>query len=93
MTRTIATIRGLVQNVGFRYTVLRIARRHAVAGTVRNLRADRSVEIDAEGEPAAVEAFLNDVLAHPPSGARVDGVERTTTEPRGLRTFTEAETA
>ena len=93
MTRTIATIRGLVQNVGFRYTVLHIARRYAVAGTVRNLRAGRCVEIDAEGEPAAVDAFIDDVLAHPPSGARVDGVERSAAEPRGLRTFTSAETA
>ena len=93
MTRTIATIRGLVQNVGFRYTVLHTARRHDVAGTVRNLRDGARVEIDVEGEAAAVEAFLDDVLAHPPSGARVDGVERTVAEPRGLRTFTAAETA
>lgn len=93
MTRTIAVLRGRVQNVGFRYTVLHIARRHDVAGTVRNLRDGARVEIDVEGEPAAVDAFLHDVLAHPPSGARVDGVERSAAEPRGVRTFTAAETA
>ena len=93
MIRTIAVLSGRVQNVGFRYTVLRLARRYDVAGTVRNLRDGARVEIDVEGEAAAVEAFLDDVLAHPPSGAHVDGVERTVAEPRGLRTFTSAETA
>jgi acylphosphatase len=93
VTRTIAILSGRVQGVGFRYTVTRIARRHAVAGTVRNLRAGARVEIDAEGEDGAVEAFLADVLANPPRGARVDAVERRTDEPRGLRTFTETETA
>jgi len=93
MIRTIAVLSGRVQNVGFRYTVMRVARRHDVAGTVRNLRDGARVEIDVEGEPAAVESFLDDVLAHPPSGARVDGVERAAAEPRGLPAFTAAETA
>lgn len=93
MTRTTVTVRGRVQNVGFRYTVLRIARRHDVAGTVRNLRDGARVEIDAEGEDGAVGAFLDDVLAHPPSGARIDAVERTTAQPRGARGFSAAETA
>lgn len=93
MTRTIVTLSGTVQDVGFRYTVLRVARRHAVAGTVRNLRAGARVEIDAEGEDGIVEAFIADVLAHPPSGARIDQVERRTAEPRGLTAFTAAETA
>lgn len=93
MTRTIAVVSGRVQNVGFRYNVMRIARRYDVAGTVRNVRDGARLEIDVEGEAAAVEAFLDDILAHPPSGARVDGVERSAAEPRGLRTFTAAETA
>ncbi|HYW53950.1 MAG TPA: acylphosphatase [Candidatus Elarobacter sp.] len=93
MTRTIVTLGGLVQRVGFRFTVLRIARRHAVAGTVRNLRAGERVEIDAEGADGVVDAFIDDALAHPPRGARVDSVERRTAEPRGLRAFTEAPTA
>jgi acylphosphatase len=93
VTRTIITLSGVVQDVGFRYTVLHVARRHAVAGTVRNLRAGRRVEIDAEGEDRVVDAFITDVLAHPPSAARVDHVERRVAEPRGLSTFTAAETA
>lgn len=93
MTRSVVTLSGRVQGVGFRYTVLRIAARYAVAGTVRNLSAGERVEIDAEGEPAAVEAFLQQVIASPPPGARIDRVERRDAEPRQARTFCEAPTA
>jgi acylphosphatase len=91
--RTILTIAGRVQAVGFRETVLAIAAKYAVAGTVRNLRADDRLEIDAEGSESDVAAFLHDVLAHPPGFARVDRVERTTAPPRGVRTFSRAATA
>lgn len=89
--RTIVTFAGRVQGVGFRYTVLRIAARHSVAGTVRNLRSG-AIEIDVEGEAGEVATFLADVLAHPPFGARVTGTERRDAEPRLLRTFSEAPT-
>jgi len=89
MTRTIVTLAGRVHGVGFRYTVLQLARRRAVAGTVRNLRGER-VEIDVEGEADDVDAFLADVLANPPPLARVDHVERRAAQPRGLRGFSEA---
>jgi acylphosphatase len=92
VTRTIVTLSGRVQGVGFRYTVMRIARRHDVAGTVRNLRAGERVEVDAEGPADVVDAFIDDVLARPPRGARIDGVERRTAEPRLLGTFSEAPT-
>jgi hydrogenase maturation protein HypF len=93
MVRTILTLRGRVQAVGFRDAVLRIAARHDVAGTVRNLRDGRRLEIDVEGAPAAVEAFERDVLAHPPRYARVESVERTSAPPRGLLAFELASTA
>jgi acylphosphatase len=93
MTRTIVTLSGVVQNVGFRYAVLHVARRHAVTGTVRNLRAGERVEIDAEGDDGAVADFIEDVLRNPPRGARVDHVERRTAQPRGTSGFTEAPTA
>ena len=48
---------GMVQGVGFRYTTVRLSRRFDVAGWVRNLD-DGRVEVVAEGEPAAVESFL-----------------------------------
>jgi len=92
MTRTIVTLGGRVQGVGFRYTVLRIAAAYRVAGTVRNLRGG-SVEIDAEGDADEVDAFVRDVLANPPRGARVEQVERRSAEPRLLDAFSEAPTA
>ena len=92
MTRTIVVVSGIVQGVGFRYTVLQIAARHAVAGTVRNVRAGERVEIDAEGDAGAVAAFEADVLANPPPGARIEHVERTSATPRQLAGFSFAPT-
>ncbi|MBV8198119.1 MAG: acylphosphatase [Candidatus Eremiobacteraeota bacterium] len=69
-------IRGVVQGVFFRETVSRIAARYDVHGFVRNV-ASNTVEIEAEGEPKVVNAFITDVLAHPPSGARITSVQST----------------
>jgi len=48
---------GRVQGVGFRYTTQALAAGHPVAGHVRNLPSGE-VELVAEGEADAVEAFL-----------------------------------
>lgn len=85
--RELVVLHGRVQGVFFRQTVLEIAARHAVAGTVRN-RADATLEIDVEGESAAVDAFLADVLANPPRHARVDRTTREPRTPSGMRGFT-----
>jgi hydrogenase maturation protein HypF len=87
------TLSGRVQAVGFRQTVLALAARYAVAGTVRNLRQGGRLEIDAEGEEGAVRAFFDDVIAHPPHFARIDRVERAAAEPRGAAGFREAPSA
>lgn len=55
-----ATVRGRVQGVGFRDATARTARALGLEGWVRN-RADGSVEVLAQGDPAALdrlEAFL-----------------------------------
>ncbi len=93
MIRTVVTLTGRVQGVGFRTTVLDLAARYPVAGTVRNLRDGARLEIDVEGEPAAVERFLDEVLERRPRFARVDRVERTAADPRGLHRFAHAPTA
>ncbi|RMG53666.1 MAG: acylphosphatase [Acidobacteria bacterium] len=74
-------IRGLVQGVGYRYFAVRAAERHGIAGYVRNL-PDGRVEVVAEGEPAAMEAFKRE-LERGPAYARVTAVEETTLTPTG----------
>ena len=60
MIRRTVKFTGRVQGVGFRATTSSIARRHEVTGTVENL-PDGRVRLVAEGEAAAVEAFIKDV--------------------------------
>lgn len=75
---------GDVQGVGFRYTALSLAQRHAVAGTVRNL-ADGRVELVAEGEPGEVDRFLDAVRRH--MTAYIADAEVHDEKPRGLTDF------
>jgi acylphosphatase len=48
---------GHVQGVGFRYAALQVAREFDVAGFVAN-SADGRVQLEAEGRPADVAAFV-----------------------------------
>lgn len=75
-------IRGIVQGVFFRETVRRIASRYAVTGYVRNVGVN-VLEVEAEGEPTVVNAFIEDILAHPPREASIEDVGSTAILPRG----------
>ena len=65
-------IRGLVQGVGFRWSLCREAQRLGLAGWVRN-RHDGSVEALVRGAPAAVEG-ITAWAQHGPPAARVSEV-------------------
>lgn len=67
---------GRVQGVGFRWFVREAARRHRLAGWVRN-RPDGSVELEVSGDDGAYHEFLGTVREGPP-GARVDDVQEIT---------------
>jgi acylphosphatase len=71
-------VSGVVQGVGFRWFVLRVANRFGVKGYARN-RYDGSVEIYAEGDEAALQAFLSEIRIGPQhahvSGVKLDWVE------------------
>ena len=67
-------IRGIVQGVGFRFTVEQVARAHGLAGWVRNDGDD--VLVALVGGSAGHEAFLRSLMASLPPRARVDDVER-----------------
>lgn len=85
MTAKRLIVSGLVQGVGFRYSLAGRAEARGVAGWVRN-RPDGSVEAVLEGDDAEVEALVDWCRAGP-RGARVDRVEVRDEEPSGLRGF------
>ena len=61
---------GCVQGVGFRPFVFNLATRHGLTGWVRNRLG--VVELLAQGEAAALDAFERDLLDHAPPLARVE---------------------
>jgi hydrogenase maturation protein HypF len=65
-------IRGVVQGVGFRPTIHRLATEARLAGWVQN-RAG-VVRLALEGEPAAIERFLTDLPAQLPPAARIESI-------------------
>lgn len=75
---------GHVQGVGFRYTVLGIARGYAVSGYVKNL-PDGQVELWAEGEANEVDRFLEDVAQR--MADNIEGTHVSDIDPKGLTSF------
>jgi acylphosphatase len=75
-------ISGEVQGVGYRYFAQRSSARHQVRGYVRNLD-NGIVEVWAEGNANAVNAFRLD-LAAGPTYSRVGEIEELVVEPSGL---------
>ena len=67
-----ATVRGVVQGVGFRWFVVRQANRLGLTGWVAN-ESDGSVRVVAEGGEDALRQ-LESTLGQGPSGARVTAV-------------------
>ena len=74
-------VRGVVQGVGFRPFVHRIAHRHEISGFVLN-DAD-GVVVEAEGEPGALAAFVSAITDEAPPLARVASIDSTACAPRG----------
>lgn len=69
------SIDGLVQGVGFRPFVHRLALRHRLAGWVRNTSG--SVEIHVEGRDADVDGFMGAVRAEAPGLSRIETLRST----------------
>lgn len=65
-------VSGLVQGVGFRWYVKRVADDYGVKGYVRNMD-DGSVESVAEGDSSAVHGFVDEVKVGP-SSAHITGI-------------------
>ncbi|WES64463.1 acylphosphatase [Microbacter sp. GSS18] len=91
MRRVRVVVQGMVQGVGYRYTMRLIAREAGVTGWVRN-RHDGSVEAEVEGTDAQVDTVLA-WMAEGPPGSRVTAASVTDVEPSGGGVFQVLETA
>jgi hydrogenase maturation protein HypF len=78
-------VRGLVQGVGYRPFVWRVAQRFGVSGSVRN--DGGVVEIQAEGSADALDAFCAALRQETPPLARVESVVWSSAPSTGLLTF------
>lgn len=79
-------VRGVVQGVGFRPFVYRLAREHALAGWVLN--GEEGVEIHVQGSESALSTFLRGLKAQAPPAARISDIEVAATGCRGDSDFT-----
>ncbi len=70
VARRIVRVRGVVQGVGFRPFIHRLAEEYGLAGFVRNRSGE--VEIDVDGESVALDRFVQAITAEAPPLARID---------------------
>ncbi|GIX31477.1 MAG: carbamoyltransferase HypF [Porticoccaceae bacterium] len=78
-------VRGVVQGVGFRPWVARLAARYRLGGFVANRGGEVVVEV--EGSGPSVAEFLGRLTAEAPPPARIDAVDLAELAPRGERDF------
>ncbi|HNW45248.1 MAG TPA: carbamoyltransferase HypF [Elusimicrobiales bacterium] len=79
------TVKGVVQGVGFRPHVFKLAAAYALSGWVKNDAA--GVTIEAEGAPGSLAGFIRDIGAKKPAAARVDSVAHSALRPAGGKNF------
>ncbi|MFH1864511.1 MAG: carbamoyltransferase HypF, partial [Candidatus Eisenbacteria bacterium] len=72
-------VRGVVQGVGFRPFVYRLAHRHGLAGWVSNSSSGVIIEVDGPGSSLA--EFEHDLTAEAPVLARIESVDTETVDP------------
>lgn len=78
-------VMGVVQGVGFRPFIYRIATEHGLSGWVAN--DSEGVEIEVEGRRESLELFLRDILRRQPPLARVEEIESAWITPKGEDRF------
>ena len=78
-------VRGVVQGVGFRPFIYRLAQDHNLKGWVRNTSG--SVEIKIEGDEESLDHFLIDLEMQAPPMAHIERVQATFYPPNGFTEF------
>jgi hydrogenase maturation protein HypF len=84
-TRVRAHVEGIVQGVGFRPFVHRLAREQGLSGWVRN--DARGVLLEVEGEAGEVQRFLGRLAQEPPALAMIERVRAEPRSPMGQAGF------
>jgi hydrogenase maturation protein HypF len=79
-------VRGVVQGVGFRPFVYRLARANTLTGWVLN--GDEGVEIHVEGTEERLDAFLRDLRLQAPAASAITEIAIDHADPAGLAEFT-----
>jgi hydrogenase maturation protein HypF len=80
------TVRGVVQGVGFRPFVYRLALANDLKGWVLN--AEEGLEIHLEGDEEPLELFLEELETHPPQAAEISEIRVDSIEASGFTEFT-----
>jgi hydrogenase maturation protein HypF len=78
-------VRGVVQGVGFRPFVFRLAQANTLSGYVLN--DEDGVEIHLEGPNQSLEAFVQSLKSEAPPAARIATIDIQSAQPSGLRGF------
>ncbi len=79
-------VRGVVQGVGFRPFVYRLAQANMLTGWVLN--GDQGVEIHVEGAEQDLDAFVREIRTKPPAAAQIAEIEVESAPCERLREFT-----
>lgn len=78
-------IHGVVQGVGFRPFVYRLAHSHGLCGWVLN--AGEGVQIHVEGDASVVDRFVQDLQTKPPPASRIAEIDLADAEIQGFAEF------
>jgi len=79
-------VTGIVQGVGFRPAIYRLATKLNLKGYVRNVGGSE-VEIWIEGSEENIREFISHLLSNMPPPAKIESVHIEFSNPRGFRTF------
>lgn len=83
--RRLIELTGIVQGVGFRPTIYRLAREHSLTGFVRN--DGKGVTIEVEGDPGEVARFAGSLPERLPARSSIQTIRTRDLEPKGYREF------